>query len=126
MMKHHLLALCLLIAAGAFAQNDSLVIPVARNQTLLEQTLNSTGFLLKKEVIPAGNLRGFTFDVLKVSNLENFQTVAGVRITQDYPAGTMGKQATSLNTDINKTFTNLYINDIDTLIGLLQAAKSKF
>jgi hypothetical protein len=174
-----------------FSQSDSLIIPMAKNQTLLEQTLNSVDFLLKKEVIPAGNLRGYTFDVMKVSNLENFQQVSGIRINQDFPAGTLSKQAISIktyldskevedllttlnymrtvvkmtgypenyteiyfnslsgsqlvlyisqpspmlkrwglafqiNTNINKTFTNLYINDIDSLITLLEAAKAKF
>jgi hypothetical protein len=34
--------------------------------------------------------------------------------------------AFQINTNINKTFTNLYINDIDGLITVLEAAKAKF
>jgi hypothetical protein len=185
------LSLVLFAFDQSFAQSDSLVIPVAKNQTLLEQTLYTTGNLLKKEVIPAGSLRGYTFDVMKISNLENFQTVSGIRITQEFAAGALGKEATSvksyldfkevdgllttlnymrtivklqsfpenyteiifnglagsqlvlyisqpsagvkrwglafqINTDIPKTFTNLYINDIDGLITVLEAAKKKF
>jgi hypothetical protein len=175
----------------SYAQTDSLIIPAAKNQTLLEETLNSTGYLLKKEVKPVGSLRGYNFDVLKVSNLETFQTVSGVRITQDFGAGVMSKQPISIksyldskevdgllttlnymrtivkmqsfpenyteilfnslagaqlvlfisqpqpgvkrwglafqiNTNVAKTFTNLYINDIDSLIALLEDANKKF
>ena len=191
---YKLLFTALLLAClghSTYAQTDSLVIPVAKNQTLIEQFLNTTGFLIKKEVIPAGNLRGYTFDVIKVSNLENFQSVSGIRITQDFSAGMISKQPISIktfldsrevdgllttlsymrtivkmqsfpenyteilfnglggsqlvlylsqpaqsikrwglafqiNTDVPKTFTNLYINDIDSLIALLEAAKKKF
>jgi hypothetical protein len=192
MSRKFYIPMLILFAGGQInAQNDSLVIPQAKNQTLLEQTLYTTGYLLKKEVIPAGSLRGYNFDVMKVSNLENFQTVSGIRITQEFGAGVLSKEATSIksyldykevdgllttlnymstvvklqsfpenyteiffngkagnqlvlyisqpsagvkrwglafqiHTDIPKTFTNLYINDIDGLIILLEAAKKKF
>lgn len=192
-MYKFLLTALLLAGFGkiSLAQTDSLIIPVAKNQTLIEQFLNTPGYLLKKEVVPAGNLRGYVFDVMKVSNLENFQAVSGIRITQDFGAGGISKQPISIktyldsrevdgllttlqymrtivkmqsfpenyteilfntlagaqlvlyisqpqpgvkrwglafqiNTDVPKTFTNLYINDIDSLIALLEAAKKKF
>ena len=187
----YLVSLIILFTNQISAQSDSLIIPQAKNQTLLEQTLNATGYLLKKEVIPAGSMRGYNFDVMKVSNLETFQSVSGIRITQDFAAGVLSKQPISIksyldfkevdglittliymrtivksqgfpenyteiyfnslsdaqlvlfisqsqpgvkrwglafqiNTNVGKSFTNLYINDIDSLITLLEAAKKKF
>ncbi len=192
MKKYTLLVLFVLsMAFKGFSQEDTLIVPVAKTQTLLEEMLSSTGYMLKKEVIPAGTFRSYALDVVKVSNLETFQTFSGIRITQGFPAGTLSKQGISvktyldskevdnllatlaymstitkmqsfpanyteiffnslggsqlvlyiaqptpttkkwglayqINMNVNKSFTNLYINDIETLSKLLTEAKAKF
>lgn len=107
-MKKIFLSLCLLlvtIIASAQIENS---------KTKIEVAVNTRDFLYKQEVFSVDNIDAFRIDALKITNLESFNIVSGLRVVHRIK---IGKEF--------KTFYN-YIDatEIDGLITTLRYVKT--
>ncbi len=48
--------------------------------TKLEQAVNTKGFLFKQEVFTVDNIPAFRLDVVKITNLEKFTVISGIKV----------------------------------------------
>lgn len=49
-------------------------------RTKLEQAVNTTGFLYKQEVYTVDNIPAFRMDAVKITNLEKFTVISGIKV----------------------------------------------
>ncbi len=73
MKKHILYILFILYSCASFAQVDSF-------NTQIEHAINTKGFLLKQDIFTLEDFGKFRLGAIKVTNLENFAQVSGVKI----------------------------------------------
>ena len=107
MKKSIVLLYLLLFVFISFAENDL-------QKTKIEEAVFTKGFLYKQEVFSVDNIPAFRMDGVKVTNLEKFSIISGLRVVHKVQAG---KEL--------KTFNN-YIDaeEIDGLITTLQYMKT--
>lgn len=106
MQKSIFILLFSFFIVNVFAQNTT--------STKIEQAVLTKNFLFKQEVFSVDNIEAFRIDAIKVTNLENFSIISGLKVVHKIK---IGKEL--------KTFNNYIDSDeIDGLLTTLQYMKT--
>ncbi|MDB5227961.1 MAG: hypothetical protein JWN78_2154 [Bacteroidota bacterium] len=106
-MKKIFLLLLSFVCVYSFAEDPT-------EKTKIEQAINTKDFLFKQEVFSLDNLSAFRIDAVKITNLEKFNVVSGLKVVYKIAAG---KELKTLNNYIDA-------EEIDGFISSLQYMKT--